>query len=201
MKRMIQILLVTACACTMAWAQDGAATMQGGAAATPPYVTDLLGQIGFVEGQITSLMEAMPQDKFSWRPMEGVRSVGEVYRHITFGNYILMQLAGYPPPASANFTTDMQKWDTAVTDKAQIGAAMKASFDFVKATASKLTEADLAKEVNLFGNKMTLRSATMTTLSHMHEHLGQSIAYARMNKVVPPWTASEGQSSGKAEGK
>ena len=68
--------------------------------------------------------------------------------------------------------------------------------------AGKLTEANLAEMVELFGNKMTKRSLLMSSLNHLHEHLGQSIAYARMNNIVPPWTAAElAKETEKAKGK
>jgi uncharacterized damage-inducible protein DinB len=157
----------------------------------PAFISDFLDQVGHVQGQIMSLEEAMPQEKYSWRPMEGVRSVGEVYRHIAFGNYLLLKLMGVEPPAEANFSMDMKKWDTGVTDKKMIADALKASFDHVNASAGKMTAADLDVKIDFFGSQITKRSALMGLLSHIHEHLGQSIAYARMNGVVPPWTAAE----------
>lgn len=157
----------------------------------PAFINDFLGQVMFVEGQIMSLEEAVPADKYSWRPSEGVRSIGETYRHIAFGNYLLTKTLGTEPPADANFSMDLKKWDTEVTDKAKIAASLKASMEHLKMAAGKQTEASLAEMVDLFGNTMTKRSLLMSALSHLHEHLGQSIAYARMNNIVPPWTAAE----------
>ncbi len=167
------------------------ATLPLGAQDKPAFIVDFLGQVEYVQGQILSLEEAVPQEKYSWRPAEGVRSIGEVYRHLEFGNYALPSLMGVQPPAEVNFSMDMKKWDTAVTDKVKIAASLKASFEHVKSAASKMTEADLGVKVDFFGTQMTKRSALMSALSHMHEHLGQSIAYARMNGIVPPWTAAE----------
>jgi uncharacterized damage-inducible protein DinB len=157
----------------------------------PAYVTDYLGQIEYVQGQVLALEGAVPQDKYSWRPAEGVRSIGEVYRHIAGGNYLILQLMGVQAPAEVNFTMDEKKWDSGPMDKATVAALLKASFDHVKGSVSKMTEADLAMKVDFFGMQMTKRSALMSLLSHVHEHLGQSIAYARTNGIVPPWTAAE----------
>ncbi len=167
------------------------AAIQLNAQDKPAFVNDFLGQVMFVEGQILSLEEAVPADKYSWRPSEGVRSIGETYRHMAFGNYLLTKTLGTEPPADVNFSMDLKKWDTEVTDKAKIAAGLKASIEHLKMAAGKLTEANLAEMVELFGNKMTKRSLLMSALSHLHEHLGQSIAYARMNNIVPPWTAAE----------
>jgi len=157
----------------------------------PAFVTDFLGQVDAAERQVIPLEEAMPADKAEWRPMEGVRSVSEVYLHVAFGNYLMCKLMGTEPPADVNFSMDIKKWDTQTTDKAKIRAMLKASFDHVRGMAKKMTAADLEKQIDFFGNKVTIRYAMISALNHMHEHLGQSIAYARMNHVVPPWTAAQ----------
>ena len=159
--------------------------------ASPPFVKDFLGQVDFVEGHILALNKAMAE-KETWRPAEGVRSVGETYLHIAFGNYILLKQAGIAPPAEANFSMDIKKWDAQATEATKIADILKASFDHTRSAAKKMTADQLEKEIDLFGHKMTVRNAMITVLNHMHEHLGQSIAYARMNGVVPPWSAAEG---------
>lgn len=153
--------------------------------------SDLLSQFDQVQKQIMELEQAIPADKFSWRPALDVRSISEVYQHISFGSYVILKLAGYEPPAAVNFSMDIKKWDTATTDKAKIADNMKASFDHLRSTVEKMNEADLEKKLNFFGNEVSLRHALLSALSHFHEHLGQSIAYARMNGIVPPWTAKE----------
>lgn len=155
------------------------------------FITDLLGNLEHVQGQVMALEEAVPQDKYTWRPMEGVRSIGEVYRHIAGGNYLILKIMGVEPPADVNFTMDEKKWDSGTMDKKAVAALLKASFDHAKTSLSKMTEADLGQKVDFFGNEMTKRAAAMFVVSHVHEHLGQSIAYARMNSIVPPWTAAE----------
>jgi uncharacterized damage-inducible protein DinB len=65
------------------------------------------------------------------------------------------------------------------------------SFDFVKSSIGNMSDASMENMVEFFGQKMTVRSLLLVLLSHMHEHLGQSIAYARMEGVVPPWTAAQ----------
>lgn len=155
------------------------------------FKADLLWQIEEVQKQIMSLEEAVPEEKYTWRPMEGVRSISEVYSHIAFGNYIILKLAGYEPPADAGWSMDLKKWDEATTDKKEIAGKLHKSFDHLKATVNKISDEDLEKDVDFFGNRISLRNALMSSLSHLHEHLGQSIAYARMNSVVPPWTAEQ----------
>jgi uncharacterized damage-inducible protein DinB len=59
----------------------------------------------------------------------------------------------------------------------------------------KETDADLDRKVEMFGKETTVRGVLMVLANHIHEHLGQSIAYARANKVVPPWSAKAAESS------
>jgi uncharacterized damage-inducible protein DinB len=161
----------------------------------PAFVKEFLGQMDYVEGKLTQLAEAMPEDTYNWRPMEGVRSVGEVYLHIAFGNYLWISLGGGKVPEDVGFVPDFSKreeWDTQTTDKKEIIDVMKKSFAVMKDYAKNLTEDDLNKEVEFFGNKTSLRNFLVSGIGHIHEHLGQSIAYARMNKVVPPWSKNEG---------
>ena len=133
-----------------------------------------------VEDKILDLAESTPAEKFKWRPAPGVRSVSEVYMHIAGGNYFLATFLGVPSP---NRTSDLEK---TVTRKADVIAELKRSFEHLRAAASR-TE-DLEKQVKMFGSPTTHRGVMVTMLSHLHEHLGQSIAYGRMNGVVPPWS-------------
>ena len=154
--------------------------------------TDLVGQIDHVEKQIVDLLEAMPQDKFNWRPAPGVRSVAEVYLHIAFGNYGMGKLVtGKTPPESAGFTGDPKKWEAQTTDKAAIKKILVASFDWVEDAVKNVPDKDLDKKVNFFGHELSTRAALIVIVGHQHEHLGQSIAYARSNKVTPPWSKGD----------
>ena len=155
------------------------------------FVSEILGQLDRLKGQVVSLEGAVPQDKFSWRPMEGVRSISEVYLHIGDGLYIFANAAGLKAPLDNKILFDEKNRDVRTTDKAAIAKELNSSFDWTKSALAKLTDADLEKKVEFFGSKMSVRSLLVTLLTHSHEHLGQSIAYARSNGVVPPWTAKE----------
>ncbi len=152
------------------------------------FITDFLGQMDRVKGQIVSLEGTIPDNKFTWRPGEGVRSISEVYLHIADANYLLLSFAGAKTPVSLKELMDQKTRESSTTDKAKIAEALKASFQWTNDVVSKYADADLEKKVEAFGMKMTVRNLLLTLLSHNHEHLGQSIAYARTNGVVPPWT-------------
>jgi uncharacterized damage-inducible protein DinB len=147
---------------------------------------EFLGQHAYGEKQILDLAEATPADKYGWRPAPGVRSISEVYIHIAGGNYLLLGFAGVKPPAGLD--KDMEK---NVTEKAKVIDELKKSFAHVRAGIAATSDADLDKPVKMFGRDSTVRGVMLAGVSHEFEHLGQSIAYARMNGIVPPWTAEQ----------
>ena len=147
---------------------------------------EMVGQLAFVEKRIEDLAAAMPAEKYSWRPGEGVRSVSEVYMHIVGANYLFMTFLGVKPPMKMD-----PAMETSVTDKTEIAGKFKPSFEHFRAAILGLSDKDLDKTTDMFGRATTYRNVLVTAIAHLHEHLGQSIAYARMNGVVPPWTAAE----------
>lgn len=143
---------------------------------------EYLASLADVESKLTSLAEAVPADKYTWRPATGVRSISEVFMHVAGSNYFLLTFVGKQPPA--NLATDLEK----ITDKARVVAELKRSFAHLREAANAIEESEIEKSVRLFGNPTTHRGVYMTVVNHLHEHLGQQIAYARMNGVAPPWS-------------
>jgi uncharacterized damage-inducible protein DinB len=143
----------------------------------------LIAQIDAAGSKLVQLAEAESQEQYSWRPMEGVRSVSEVYMHVALGNYNFLRMAGVTPPVKME-----RGLEKSVTTKADVIDWLKKSFVFAKKSIESMTEQDFAKETKMFGQDVTNGVVIVTLASHDHEHLGQSIAYARMNKVVPPWS-------------
>ncbi|MBK9064638.1 MAG: DinB family protein [Acidobacteria bacterium] len=136
-----------------------------------------------VEKELLGLAEATPPEKFGWRPAEGVRSVSEVYMHLVGANYMLPSFNGVKAPEG--ISPGMEK---SVTEKAAVIAEMKKSFEHLRSAIASTKDADLDKPVKFFGRDSTVRGLYLTVANHEHEHLGQSIAYARMNGIVPPWS-------------
>jgi len=88
-------------------------------------------------------------------------------------------------------------WDTQTTDKAAVVEKLNQSFDILKKRIAELTQEDLDREVEVFGMTMSVRNFLISMIAHSHEHLGQGIAYARMNGVTPPWSEKqEGEGEG-----
>jgi len=149
----------------------------------PIFVQEFLGQIDFVKGRLMQLAEAMPEETYTWAPGQGVRSVGEVYVHVAQSNYYMLSLVKGEKPDMSEGSSE--------SDKKTAIAMMEKAFSVVKESAAQFSEEDLNKEIEAFGMKFSVRNFMVTMIAHLHEHLGQSIAYARMNGVTPPWSAQE----------
>lgn len=154
-----------------------------GLAEQPVFVKEFMGQVDFVKGRLMQLAEAMPEESYSWTTGEGVRSVGEVYVHVAQSNYYMLSLVKGEKPDMSEGSSE--------SDKKTALAMMEKSFSVIKEEAAKFSEEDLNKEIEAFGMKFSVRNFMVTMIGHLHEHLGQSIAYARMNGVTPPWSAQE----------
>jgi len=141
-----------------------------------------------VTDKIVQLAEAIPADKYGWAPAEGVRNAGQVVVHVAAANYFLAQAAGVPMPEGAN----MMEAEKTVTAKEDVIKLFKESLDQVHKAAHGKAGADLDEMVEIFGQKMPVRQVFLIISGHAHEHLGQLIAYARSNGVVPPWSQKDG---------
>ena len=171
-------------AATIAIAVSAHAAERPKAIVKPPvtFSAEFLSNLSGVESKLVKLAEIIPADKYTWRPAPGVRSISEVFMHVAGSNYFLVTFLGVTPPAS------MPENIESITDKQRVVAELKRSFEHVRKAGMAIKEGELEKPVSLFGNPTTNRGVYVTVLSHLHEHLGQSIAYARMNGVTPPWS-------------
>jgi len=148
------------------------------------YRSEVLAEVEIQGDKLVRLAEAIPADKYTWRPAPDVRSISEVFLHIAAANYNVYKLVGTPPPAGFN----AKDYDKSTTDKTKIVAALKDSFDHAEKAITKMSDADLDKSLDWFGGKNTERGILLFVVRHTAEHLGQSIAYARSVGIVPPWT-------------
>lgn len=134
--------------------------------------------------KVIALAEAMPNDRYEWKPQADAMPVGHVYAHIANYNYY------YPASAMSIAAPADLKLDTleAMRDKAQIVALLKRSAEHVRQSVKAMSDADLNAETRLYGRTVPRWAVLLQLVAHMNEHLGQSIAYARANEVVPPWS-------------
>ena len=147
--------------------------------------------------KMVQLATAIPADKYTWRPEVGTRSVSEVLLHVTAANRNIMSMMTGMTPDSA-YKAD--GFETSTTDKAKIIDQLDKSFAYVEAAIQGMTNADFARPEKKLGPDANSGDVVYLLVVHNHEHFGQTIAYARMNGVTPPWT-EEAQKKAKATSK
>ncbi len=156
-------------------------TKESAAVIKAAYIADLEA----MKVKFLGLATAFPQDKYTWRPMEGVRSVSEVLMLIASEGY------GFAP-TSLGGKPAMSREESgklpAVTDKAQVIDHLTKGFAHAKQELDAVDPATLTGKRKLFGRDLSAVEAAMFVAGDMHEHLGQLIAYARTNRIVPPWS-------------
>jgi uncharacterized damage-inducible protein DinB len=136
----------------------------------PVFVQEYIGQVSFIEGRLLELEEAMPQEIMGWEPADLVRNTAQVFLHVADANYFLLSF----------ITGEQMEGDAKM---------IKDSFAAVKEVTAKLSEDELNNMVKTPFGEMSIRSFMISILNHNHEHLGQAIAYGRMNGITPPWSA------------
>ena len=148
------------------------------------YRSEVLSEVIVQENKFIRLAEAVPAEKYAWRPSPDVRSIAEVFLHVSAANYNLYKLVGSPVPDGV----DIEGLEKSTTDKAKVVSTLKDSFAHAKKAITAMPDADLEKSMDWFGGKNTERGILLFVVRHASEHLGQSIAYARVIGVTPPWT-------------
>jgi uncharacterized damage-inducible protein DinB len=137
----------------------------------------LAAEAGTLSDKFSGLARVMA-GKYDWKPGEGVRSVSDVFNLIVEENEVLARTltgaaaGGRPAP---------------ITDPEKLQEALKTSYANVQKAIEGLSDSDLKAPVKIFGKDMTKEGAIRYLFGDQREHLGQSIAYARTNGVVPPW--------------
>ena len=149
---------------------------------------EIVQELNDAEEKVTSLAKDFPQEKFTWRPEEDVRSVSEAIIHVAAANYFILSFTGVKLPEGMKMDND---FDKKTTNKEEILELVKTAYSFTRDKINAMSDKDLEKMVDFFGSKITTRQLLLKMIGHNHEHLGQLIAYARMNGIVPSWSKKQ----------
>lgn len=165
------------------------------AVAAPVAAQDVMAEmhrdVNTAQRKFIELAKAIPESAYDWRPGEGVRSVGEVFLHVASDNYLIPIAMGKPAPEGSGITSDFASataFEKRDMSKDEIVAELEASFKHLHEAMGLTTQANLDETIRFFGQDWTRWRGMVLTVTHLHEHLGQAIAYARSNDVVPPWS-------------
>jgi len=149
---------------------------------------EVSGSLGYSSGQVMQLAQAIPAEKYSWTPQAGVRSFAGVFAHIISANYFFASKLGAKIPEGVK----METLEKDLKTKEAISAALKQSYETIITAIKNVKDADLAKKVEFpFPGEYTDMSAVLIASGHSNEHLGQLVAYSRMNGITPPWSESK----------
>ena len=143
-----------------------------------------LADLQVVQKKFVDLANAIPADKFTWRPSADSRSFAEVYLHVAGERYGILGLGGATSPAGF----DRKTFEKSTTDRARIVDELNKSWEFTQKTINGMTNADFAKLLPKLGPQANAGDVIYILVADAHEHLGQLVAYARVNGIVPPWT-------------
>lgn len=135
-----------------------------------------------IKGILIKSLDKMPEENYGFRTVPPVRTYGEMILHIAD---VQMALCGM-------VKGEQKKADTAgKTSKADIAAALKASFDYCDPLYDGMTDAEGAKTVKMFGHDTSKLGVLNFNIAHDNEMYGQMVAYMRIKGQVPP--SSEGR--------
>jgi uncharacterized damage-inducible protein DinB len=180
-------ILLSACTAQDASPPSETVASAGGAGSV---ANDLLADLGTVETKIVDLAMAIPENKYSWQP-DSARSVRQVFLHVAADNYLMPAMLGFTPDPATGITSDYATaaaFEARNLPKDSVVAELRKSFAFVKQSLQGTTATAMSGPVTMFGRPFTGQSAWILAVTHVHEHLGQLIAYARTNGVKPPWS-------------
>jgi uncharacterized damage-inducible protein DinB len=162
------------------------------AAQSASVMADLTSDVADVERKFIALAKAIPAEKYDWRPGTDIRSVSDVVRHVASDNYLIPAALGFAADTATGIKGDdyktAQAFEKRKATKDQTIADLEKSFANLKKSMQATTPAKLGDPVKLFGQPFTMQKAWVLGTTHLHEHLGQLIAYARVNGVKPPWS-------------
>ena len=137
-----------------------------------------------VNKKMIQLAEAIPQDKYPWRPAPDARSVAEVFLHVGAERYQILGLGGAPAPDGF----DGKTYEKSTTDKTKIIEELNKTWEYTKAQINSMSNADFAKLLPKLGPEANAGDVIYILVADQHEHLGQLVSYARENGIAPPWT-------------
>lgn len=161
---------------------------------------EFLWELEIVERQMTAMAEAIPASEYDWRPDEKTRSISEVFVHVAAGAFMFLEVAGTAAPNDLyggvpshgeerfwGLVRRNDQLEKGVRDKVAVMDMLRRSLEAFRKSFTEATDAALDQGIHFFGEQTTVRRVYLRLLAHTHEHMGQMIAYLRINGISPPW--------------
>jgi hypothetical protein len=149
-----------------------------------------LADVEELKTKFVGLAQAFPEDRYDWKPMDGTRSVRDVLVLLAAEGNVFPANWGLPAAegAARGYQAESARLDSLAKTKAQLIAELERSFDHLSRSLAGMSDSARAADGKTWGRDMKVEAGITMALNDMHEHLGQLIAYARMNRIVPPWS-------------
>ena len=165
MKNIIILFLCAACA---AFAQDN------------PLVASAKTVYMIARGNIVKAAEKMPEDNYSYKPTEDVRSFGQLIGHVANASFFFCSAAtGEKSPAK--FDAEKTK-----TTKVDLVAALNDAFAYCDGVYDGMTDATAVEKIKLMGKDSVRVGVLNFNNAHDMEHYGNMVTYMRLKNIVPP---------------
>lgn len=161
---------------------------------------EYLWELEIAERQMVAMAEAIPAEKYDWRPDQKARSISEVFVHVAAGDFMLLEVVGAAAPADLygqlpadgpehfwGLVRRNDELEKSVREKAAVTDILKRAFQAVRKSFTEADDGVLDQGRHFFGEQTTVRRWYLRLLTHTHEHMGQMIAYMRMNGMGAPW--------------
>ena len=148
---------------------------------------------------LLALAEAFPAERYGWRTAETAHSVSEVLVHLAAGSRMFLAILGSDAGQDLYGKLDDESYAhsmamvsrneslESIMDKAAVLALLRGSLEAVRTAFAEPSDAELDRPEVFFGERSTVRRLYLRALCHMHEHMGQLIAYARAMGMPTPW--------------
>ena len=150
---------------------------------------EFLTELDSLQSKFLQLADAFPADKYAWRPSPGVRSVGEVFMHVASEYYFWTPavFGATPSPVVEGNKAGFEKFEK-MSSKPEVLKHLTEGFAYGRQTIASLDEAKITGIHKVFNRDTQVIAMSIDMMGDLNEHLGQLIAYARMNGVKPPWS-------------
>jgi uncharacterized damage-inducible protein DinB len=166
----------------------------------PGFRGEFLWELEIAERQMTAMAGAIPSERYVWRPHRDARAISEVFVHVAAGNFMLLEAVGGTAPVDLYEGVPAQgeerlwglvrrndELEKNIREKGTVIDVLKRSLEAIRKLFAQADDAALDQHLHFFGEQTTVRRVYMRLLAHMHEHMGQMIAYIRINSIDIPW--------------
>ena len=124
--------------------------------------------------------EMVPEELYSFRPTEEVRTLGAILAHVAAAQYM------FCASAAREENPNSERFERTRTTKAEIISALEASFDYCERVYEKTTDESGTRMTKLLGEDYAVSGVLAGNSSHNFEHYGNLVTYMRINGIVPP---------------